>query len=157
MSVPGRHIERLVTPVLPNPYDVPPVLGAVSRGNEAIEGTSDDVAHGAREHLLGGAIEEHDPLLLVHRDDGVHCRGDDSREARLAAPQRDLFLAALGEIASHLRESHEGALLVAQRRDDHVRPESSSIFPDRQPSSSKRPVATATFSSSAGFSRSSGG
>ena len=66
-------------------------------------------------HLLGGGIEQEDPLALVDRDDGIHGGGDDPGELSLAVGQRLLGELAFGDVAVAAADADEDADLVKDR------------------------------------------
>jgi len=69
------------------------------------------------EHLLRRRIEQHDALLLVHGEDGVHRRIDDGGQARLAA---DRGLLGLRQFSRPL--THPGFELIVRLVKRRLRP-----------------------------------
>ena len=51
--------------------------GPKARRQQCIQRLADDVGCFAIKHVLGGLIEEKDPVLFIHRNDPVHGRGND--------------------------------------------------------------------------------
>ena len=76
-------MRRLVTPVRAEGLDVAAVRAAEARRQQAVERRAQDLLAPDAEELLGGAVEEHDLLLLVDRDYRIHGRIDDRGKARL--------------------------------------------------------------------------
>ena len=48
------------------------MTGAKPFRDELLERVPDRLGRGTAEHLLGGAIEEQNSLVAVHRDNGIH-------------------------------------------------------------------------------------
>ncbi len=69
--------------------------------DEAVERLPDCFGGWAAEHLLGGGIEDHNALLVVDGDDGIHRRGDHARELCLTLAQRFLRLLVVGDVNTH--------------------------------------------------------
>ncbi|MDW8469776.1 MAG: hypothetical protein RML56_13230 [Burkholderiales bacterium] len=68
--------------------DVRAVRGAKACRDEAVERGAERLLAPPAEHRFRGAVEEHDALLVVHREDRVHRRIDHAFELRLGAPDR---------------------------------------------------------------------
>ena len=83
-SVVTSPMRRLVTPVRPKPSMWPRCAPRKRAGRKRSSGVPSTSSRAHAEHLLGGAVEQHDVLRLVDRDDRVHRRVDDRVELRLA-------------------------------------------------------------------------
>src|SRR6185437_9799225 len=115
--------------------DVARVRPAKTLGEEHLDALAEHGRARPAEDALGGAVEEHHPLLLVHRDDRVHRRLDDAAHAGLGTAKREVRHLPLGELpvdeeearerrhAAHRRggEEHLVAVPVEDRRDDRNR------------------------------------
>ncbi len=96
-----RRLDRELLPVGPERGERPQVAhraGRVAGGakggdvaavdapeplrQEAVERLADRLGRRAAEHGFGGRVEQHDPLLGVEGNDGVHRRDDDGGEDR---------------------------------------------------------------------------
>src|SRR6185437_9554317 len=96
------------------------VLGTI----EMREVSARDFLRAPAVNPLGAAVPAAHEAARIDQEEGVIAhRVDEEAEALLASSLQLLLAAAFGEIAGDLRESEEGALGVAQRRDHDVGPE----------------------------------
>ncbi len=91
------------------PGDMLAMAGAMALGHQALDGRADGLRRGDAEHPFGGGIEQHDPLLLVDRDEGVHRRLDDALHSKAAFRQGVLGRFAFGDVA----QDHRGQPFAA--------------------------------------------
>ena len=71
---------------------------AVPRRYEGDNLPAQRILRGATEHLFGSGIEQHYPLILVYRDDGIHRRTDDAGKLRLPFAKHSFHQLAFGDI-----------------------------------------------------------
>ena len=78
--------------------------GTESLRDESIEGLAHYFGLGATEYLFGGFIKEHDALVFIDRNDGVHCRADDPSQLRFISFDRFFDKYALGNVADERQD-----------------------------------------------------
>src|SRR6185437_1623823 len=78
-------------------------------GQESIERLSDCFFSGTAEHLLCCSVEQHDSLILIHRDDRIHRGFDDAFQPELA-DQELLFRLLTGDCRPCCIELRSGLL-----------------------------------------------
>ena len=79
---------RAVWPVWPKWRMCCGVGSAEALGDEAVDRAAHSLGRRAAEHLLGRRVEQHDALLLIDGDDGIHRRVDDPGQPLAALGQR---------------------------------------------------------------------
>src|SRR5262249_38510734 len=96
---------------------------------ELREVLSDDLLRAITVDALGADVPGlHEPVRIQHEDGEVLHALDEQTEALFRSAHALFALLALGEIARHLRKSDERAGIVAESRDDDVRPEARPVL-----------------------------
>src|SRR5512135_3368548 len=66
---------------------MPVVRPAIPSRNESVQSMADGLCDGALEHPLGSLVKQHDLLIFVHRDNGIH-RGLQNALEPQVAPEK---------------------------------------------------------------------
>src|SRR6185312_10186333 len=105
--------------------------GDVLRQPEHRRMAADDLTRQVAVDAFGGRVPGGDPPLAIEHEDGVVLdRINEQAEPLFATPQVFLGAAAQGQVARHLREAQQRAVLRAQGRDDHVGPKARAVLAD---------------------------
>ncbi len=81
------------------------------------------------EDLLRARVPGGDTTIRIEHEDGVVAHTFHQRpKARFALPDGFLVAAPLGQVAGDLGKADQLAITVAQRGDDHVRPETCAVL-----------------------------
>jgi len=75
---------------LPEPTHMVAMAFAIPCGQESIKRLPNGPLSGAAKHLLRRMVEQDDPLILIYRDNRIHCGFNDAFEPQLA--DQKLFL-----------------------------------------------------------------
>jgi hypothetical protein len=119
----GAVLERRIQRELRNP------AAAFILGVEAGEMLADDLIGGIALGGLGAGIPVGDDSVLVEHVDGIIAHAlDEHAEALLAFEQRLLLVLPVGDVAGDLGKAKELTLLVADRVDDDVGPETGTVL-----------------------------